>query len=122
MSRTKHGDTIRPWMSARADCKEGRFIQCGNSLLLSKAFQKLSAGAQIAYLCMSMESGGKKDFIFPLSAAKKYGIPKNSLTRYVHELSEKGFITVQSMANLRQPNEYSFSNQWKMSESINGKP
>lgn len=113
-SRRKHGDTIRPWLSARADCKEGRFIQCGNSLLLSKDFQNLTAGAQMMYLCMAMESAGRKDFIFPQTAAKKYGFPPASMRRYIEELKKKGFITVQSMANLRQPNEYSFSLAWKL--------
>lgn len=102
-----------PWLSARPDCKEGRFVQVGNSLLLSSCFQELSAGARFLYLCMAMESGGKRDFTFPLSSAKKYGIAKNSFSRYIKELSDSGFISVHSMANLRQPNEYSFSFVWK---------
>lgn len=102
-----------PWLSARPDCKEGRFVQVGNSLLLSSCFQDLSAGARFLYLCMAMESGGKRDFTFPLSSAKKYGIAKNSFSRYIKELSDSGFISVHSMANLRQPNEYSFSFVWK---------
>ena len=119
--RKRHGDTIKPWLSARADCKEGRFIQCGNSLLLSEEFQALTAGARFLYLCMTMESAGKRDFLFPLSAAKKYGIAKNSLTRQISELKEAGFIHVQSMANLRQPNEYSFSFEWKGIRQIGAK-
>lgn len=119
MSRKRHGDTIKPWLSARNDCKEGRFIQCGNSLLLSKQFHDLTAGARYLYLCMCMESGGKRDFIFPLLAAKKYGIPKNSLTRHIAELQSHNFITVQSMANLRQPNEYSFCFEWKNQSATN---
>ena len=114
MSRKKHGDTIKPWLSARTDCKEGRFIQCGNSLLLSKKFQALTAGAQMMYLCMTMESGGRKDFIFPQTAGKKYGIASASMRRYIKELQENGFVSVQSMANLRLPNEYSFSTAWKL--------
>lgn len=112
-SRRRGRDAIKPWLSARPDCKEGRFIQVGNSLLLSEKFQALTAGARFLYLCMTMESGGKREFIFPVSAAKKYGIPKNSLTRQLAELQEKGFISVQSMANLRQPNEYSFCLEWR---------
>ena len=113
MSRRRSGGTIKSWLSARSDCKEGRFIQVGNSLLLSSCFQGLSAGARFLYLCMAMESGGKRDFTFPLSSAKKYGIAKNSFSRYIKELSDSGFISVHSMANLRQPNEYSFSFAWK---------
>lgn len=113
MSRRRSGGTIKSWLSARPDCKEGRFVQVGNSLLLSSCFQELSAGARFLYLCMAMESGGKRDFTFPLSSAKKYGIAKNSFSRYIKELSDSGFISVHSMANLRQPNEYSFSFVWK---------
>ena len=113
MSRRRHGDTIKPWLSARADCKEGRFIQCGNSLLLSKEFQSLTAGAQMMYLCMALESGGRMDFKFPQMAAKKYGFAPASMRRYIKELEQKNFITVQSMANVRQPNEYRFSLVWK---------
>lgn len=104
---------ILPWLSARADCSEGRFLQLGNSLLLSETFQKLSSGAQVLFLCMSMESGGRREFTFPLSAAKKYGLPPRSFRRYVEELKQRGFIEKQSMANLRQPNEYRFSLAWK---------
>ncbi len=28
---------IKPWLSARSDCREGRFIQVGDSFLLSSA-------------------------------------------------------------------------------------
>lgn len=59
-SRRRGRDTIKPWLSARLDCKEGRFIQVGNSLLLSKEFQALTAGARFLYLCMTMESGGRE--------------------------------------------------------------
>lgn len=104
---------ILPWLSARADCREGRFLQIGNSLLLSEPFQKLSCGAQILFLCMSMEGGGRRDFTFPLSSATKYGFPPRSFRRYVEELEQHGFVEKQSMANLRQPNEYRFSFAWK---------
>ena len=119
MSRRRSGAAIKSWLSARSDGKEGRFIQVGNSLLLSTRFQGLSAGARFLYLCMAMESGGKRDFTFPLSSAKKYGIAKNSFSRYIKELNDSGFIVVHSMANLRQPNEYSFSFAWKEEFPLN---
>ena len=106
--------TVLPWLSGKADCKEGRFLQIGNSLFLSKDFQALSAGSQFLYLCMALESGGKRAFIFPLSAAtKKYGLKPASFRRYIEELVKAGFIVRHSMANLRQPNEYEFSLSWK---------
>ena len=88
-------------------------MQIGNSLLLSGMFHNLSSGAQMLFLCMSMESGGRRDFTFPLSSATKYGFPPRSFRRYVEELKQHGFIEKQSMANVRQPNEYRFSFAWK---------
>lgn len=104
---------IRPWLSAHADCSEGRFLQVGNSLFFARPFQELSSGAQVLYLCMAMESGGRREFVFPRTAAKKYGIPPRSLLRYVAELTDAGFIDKTSLKNLRQPNEYQFSFRWK---------
>ena len=69
------------------------------------------------YLCMALESGGRMDFTFPQATAKKYGFPPASMRRYIKELQEKHFISVQSMANLRQPNEYSFSLVWKQNNA-----
>ena len=85
-----------PWMSARPDNVEKRFIQVGNTLLFNKVFQSLGSGSQMLYLCMSMESAGKRRFIFPQAAAKKYKITPSSLRRHVDELEAKGFIKVLS--------------------------
>lgn len=62
---------------------------------------------------MAMESGGKREFTFPLSTAKKYGITDNSLRRHIDELTRAGFISVRSGASIRQPNIYTFSFEWK---------
>lgn len=113
VSRAKKSDTIKPWLSARADCKEGRFIQVGNSFLLSEATQALTAGAFRTYMCMCMESGGRRDFQFPQKTAHKYGIADKTLRRHVDELVEKGFIVAYRNANLRKPNDYSFGMRWK---------
>ena len=45
MSKRKHGPTIVPALSAKVDNKEKRFIQVGNSLLLSKQFHALAPAA-----------------------------------------------------------------------------
>lgn len=113
MSKKKSGARLAGWMSARPDCSEGRFVQVGNSLLLDEQYQQLTSGAKNTYLCMAMESGGRREFEFPLSVAKKYRIPKNSLRRHISELNEAGFISVQSGASLREANKYEFSFAWK---------
>lgn len=113
MSKYRSRPTIVPWLSAKPDAREKRFIQVGNTLLLSCKFQELGAGARYLYLCMAMESGGRTAFILPQAAAKKYGISPSSLRRYINELESKKFIEVHSMKNLRKPNQYRFSFEWK---------
>lgn len=112
-SRAAKNCTILPWLSAKNDCRDGRFLQIGNSLLLSKEFQKLLPGSRMLYECMAMESGGKRNFVFPLKAAKKYGFSESSFRRYLNELIDSGFIDCQSNWNLREPNDYRFSLRWK---------
>lgn len=105
---------IRPWLSAKADCRENRFLQLGNSLLLSKAFQELSSGAQVLYLCACLESGGRRQFTFPARSMRKYGLSVRSGQRHISELVEKGFVSCVSSGKItRTDSEYEFSLQWK---------
>ena len=113
MPRHKSRPTIVPWLSAKPDNREKRFIQVGDSLLFSKAFRELHMGARYLYFCMAMESGGKRDFQFPAAAAQKYGFSSSSFWTYVQELTDKRFIICRSNKHLRQPNDYSFSDGWK---------
>lgn len=107
--------TICPWLSGRLDCREGRFVQLGNSLLLSKSFQKLTAGAQILYICLTMEAAGKPAVKFSHGAAKKYGIAPTTFDRAIKQLCEAGFVEFVEDDNLYQfaTNVYRFSNAWK---------
>lgn len=105
---------IRPWLSAKADCKEGRFIQVGNSLRLSEQFGKLKAGAKDLYYCMSMEAGGEREFTFPASCAGKYRISPSSFDRFKAELIDAGFIRIKESGRLtREKNVYEFVFDWK---------
>lgn len=114
---------IDPWLSARLDCSEGRFIQVGNSLFLSRkdeetgaeknVFLQLNSGARFLYLCMTLEAGGRRDFVFPLKASKKYGLSETTFRRGVSALIEKGLITKKSGKTVRLPNLYQFSFNWK---------
>lgn len=80
------------WMSERADCREGRFLQVGNSLMLSEAVQELTPGARWLYFALAMESGGRPETTFTHSTAKKYGVASSSFERQIKELCDHGFI------------------------------
>lgn len=111
----KSGGELKPWLTAKQDCKEKRFIQVGNSLLLDKRYQRLSTGAKCLYQCMCMESAGKREFQFPHGAAKKYGIASSSFDRQSKELQQAGFIEKIEDGNYAQyaPAVYRFSLLWR---------
>lgn len=114
MPKRKSGGVLLPWLSARPDNKEGRFVQAGNSLFLSKEFQKLSAGARCLYLCMTLEAGGRREFEFPRASASKFGFSGSSFLRYCKELEEEGFIQTTVCGKCtRTPNRYRFLFEWK---------
>lgn len=106
---------ISPWLSAKADCRENRFIQAGNSFFFNKKVQSLSAGARWLYLSATLEAGGKRDFVFTHSAAKKYGIAPSSFDRYLRELKDGGFVEKVEDENMAQyaPSRYRFVFDWK---------
>lgn len=111
MSRRKV-EPLPLWLTKTPDGRES-FTRVGRSLLQSAEFQALSAGARLLYVCMTVESKGKREFTFPLSAAKAYGIAEKSLRRWAAELEASGFITVNSGACVRAPNIYTFSFSWR---------
>lgn len=114
MPRRRSGATLLPWLSARLDGAERRFIQAGNSLFFAPQFRCLSMGARVLYLCMALESGGKSYFTFPQAAALKYGFPPRSMRRYVQELRVSGFIELESSGKItREANQYCFAFRWK---------
>lgn len=114
MSKRKF-EPLPLWLTKTPDGRES-FTRVGRSLLQSAEFQALSAGARFLYICMSVESKGKREVTFPLSAAKAYGIAEKSLRRWVDELAVSGFIAVSSSACVRAPNIYAFSFTWRAGE------
>lgn len=107
MSKRKHGPTIVPALSAKVDNKEKRFIQVGNSLLLSKQFHALSTGSRFLYFCMAMESDGRKNFILSQKDAKSTG-SRLPACGSINELKAARFIRVYSEKPTREPNRYEF--------------
>lgn len=98
------------------DCIEGRFIQIGNSLLLSKKYQALSGKTQSLYFALAMEAGGKP--IVELShgaAERKYGIVRSTYDRAIKELVATGFFEQVIGEDRSQfaTNVFRFSLAWK---------
>lgn len=112
MARRK-SKPLRPWLTAHSDGRKELFSQVGESLLTSRYFQSLTAGAKITYICMTVHSSGRMEFSFPASAARQYGIAEKSLRRHVAELTVAGFLEVASGKTTRTPNEYRFTLKWK---------
>lgn len=110
---------ISRWLSANHDNREGRFIQVGNSFMLSPKVHELTHGAQWLYFCMLMESGGNQEVVFPRSAAKKYRIASTSFERNVHELETHGFVErVQPPGQERWvKSRFRFCIKWKQADA-----
>ena len=55
-----------------------------------------------------------RDFVFPASHLKEYGIDRSNAVKWFHELEDNGFITVlEKNKNRRKMNVYSFSSGWR---------
>jgi hypothetical protein len=113
--KSAHNVEIKPWASAKADNREGRFIQTGNSLLLDEKYKKLNPSAKHLYTCMRMECGGRRNFKFTHGTAKKYGIAESTFDRSWKELVEAGFIerVYDNEYCGFAPCQFRFNFQWK---------
>ena len=99
---------IVPWLSARKDNREGRFIQVGHSLLLSPEYQALTGTAKHLLLTMALESGGHSTVVYTHGTARKYGIPGSSYDRAINDLRAAGMVELLGEPPLPQykPNCY----------------
>ncbi len=112
MGRTKK-TPFPPWTTAKNDGIEQRYIRMGNSLLLHPAYLALSASAKVIYSYMLLEAGGQREFEFPLSKYKRI-VSAPTFYKARDELTKGGFVRVkQHNSNLRKPNIYEFSEQWR---------
>ena len=112
--KTHRNKSLPKWASANQDCLENRFVQCGNSLYLSKTFQSLKYSTQRLYENMMLECGGCPDFCFPASTAKKYGMNNKTVLAGIEELISKGFIEKTECGRwTRTKNKYRFVSKWK---------
>ena len=83
MGRRKSGGQMLPWLSVTPDGREKRFIQVGNSFLLSNTFKKLPGNAVKTYFALCMESGGKPTVTLSHAGAAKYGIDDATFDRAI---------------------------------------
>jgi response regulator of citrate/malate metabolism len=114
----KRYNKLLPWLSARQDNVEKRFIQVGDTLFFDWHFRELCMGARWLYLCMAMEAAGEEDFQFTESTGRKYGFSHSSLRRYIEELVEADMITRYSKKEYRLPNNYEFNSDWKRARQL----
>ena len=114
MPRYRSKQPLPPWVTATPDGREGRFIQLGNTLLLSKTFLALNGNAQLLYIRMVNEAGGHREFTFTAGDARIYKMSKSGFAKSLDELKEKNFIEcAENNANLRKANVYRFCDGWK---------
>lgn len=109
----KNKTPFQSWQTTKVSGIEDRYIRLGNSQLLHDALMNLGDKAFRIYVYMLLESAGKKEFTFPRSKYKK--LAGNTVFQNAkEELIKKGFIVLkQNNANLRKPNIYAFSEEWK---------
>ena len=107
---------LKPWLSGNKDCRDGRFIQVGNSLLLSETFRKLPGNALKTYLALCMESGGKPTVTLSYAEAAKYGIDDATFGRAIKQLKKAGLIVCDFEDNpyKYKTNVYRFTTSWKL--------
>lgn len=106
---------IKPWLSSDKSCVEGRFIQVGNSWMMSKPLQVLTANARLLMLYMAMESGPSRRFAFTHSTAEKYGLSASTFDDAKKQLLQIGYIRIVNNEDYNQykPNEFEFMSGWK---------
>ena len=112
MGRTKK-TPFPPWQTLKQDGIEKRYVRLANTQLCDNVMNKLSNAAFRVYVHMLLESEGKREFTFPASKYEKF-TTKPTFQKAKKELIAAGFIVEkQNNSNLRKPNVYEFSDEWK---------
>jgi len=110
---SKKKPDIEGWLCAENTSSKGQtFIRLTSDLLNAQPFTALSYSAQILYIRMSAAAAGRIEFVYPFSFYKNR-MAKETFVRAKKELIDNGFITERQMKNLRKPNIYRFSFDWK---------
>ena len=117
MGRRKAAEncTILPWVSAKADNKEKKFLQIGVTLFENEAFQSLTPPQKIVYLAMCLDAGGSREFTFSKERFSHFGIPPSTARDAIEVLIQKGFITREFSGKLAHTKSlFRFSLDWKL--------
>ena len=113
MSR-KNPPAIEPWLCGKnCEARGQTFARVTSDLVNSEPFNKLSFGAQILYVRMTVRAAGRREFTFPHSLYHAC-FSNAAFERARNELVKAGFVEIVAKnGNLRLPNVYSFSFEWK---------
>jgi len=99
------------------DCIEHHgYIQLGDSVLQSKAFQSLSASTRFVYLCLASAAKQKPTVQISHGNMKRfYGISGTTFDRAIAQLQEAGFVKIVLDEDRSQyvTNTYRFVSDWK---------
>lgn len=111
---------LKPWETGNTGgtlSKNDWYGRVCFSLVSHPAFKALSHLEVRVYLCMILRAGGNVEFTFPKAVYESdYGLSKTSVQKAVKGLQAAGFIQVSTQWQVRQPNIYRFSNEWKKRE------
>lgn len=113
--RYKSKHCIIPWLTAKIDCREPKYIQCGVTLFEHPSFKRLTPAQRCLYLAMCMDAGVHQEFTFSKARIEHYGFSYATGRDAIDALIAGGFITkIYSGQVTREKNGYAFSEQWKL--------
>ena len=129
--------TTQGYRDIFASCSgdKDRFGRVYDSMCKHQNYKNLSIGAKQFYTLCRVQSASvqgktclykhgeeykitytERDFVFPASHLKMYGIDRSNANRYFKELIEAGFIDKkESNKPIKKVNVYSFSSRWQHS-------
>ena len=111
--------SISPWLTAKADCREPKYIQCGVTLFEHPAFKRLTPAQRCLYLAMCLDAGGHREFTFSKARIEHYGFSYATGRDAINALIAGGFIIkLFSGQTTREKNGYAFSERWKLNRAL----
>ena len=106
-----------------------RFMRLFEDMMYHPRFLKLSSSAKVAYMILKMQWKGDSysgsSVVCPYNEFHRFGLANKTIGKAIKELETSGFIktergTIQTAKNdflRRQPNLYTFTDDWKKDTS-----